>query len=121
MEDSKKKEEALKSANNEILEIMKTHKELEELLDKLTGAGLLDEEVYVQLLTREEELLNKSKDAFEKAAKAAKELLEFKREEETKLMGEEDLMSKGNGGGGKRGSRKRSSSKKKKTRRKRRR
>jgi hypothetical protein len=96
-----KKEEELRRATNEILEIT------EKLKDKT-----LSYDGYV-------ELLKQSKDAFEKALKATKELIEFKeakREDERKQMSQEDKV-----GGRKRESRKRSSSKKRKTRRKQRR
>ena len=101
MEEELTKEGELKRATNEILA----------LTEKLKAEDL-DHYEYV-------ELLKQSQDAFEKAAKATKEFIEFK---EAKRQGEITQMSKEDKvGSGKRESRKRSSSKKRRTRRKQRR
>jgi hypothetical protein len=101
MEEELTKEEELRRATNEILDLT------EKLKDET-----LSYDGYV-------ELLKQSKVAFEKAAKATKEFIEFK---ESKRQGEITQMSKEDKvGSGKRSSRKRSPSKKRRTRRKQRR
>lgn len=98
MEEELTKEEELRRATDEILALTEKLKD-----ENLSEDGFI-------------ELLKQSKVAFEKAATATKEFIEFK---EAKRQGEITQMSKEDKvGGGKRSSRKRSPSKKRRTRRK---